>query len=205
MEHIFTNVYENAHWGSNENTEYNGSSGLGSSIDYNQDTYIPFLKEFIRTHNIKSVVDLGCGDFRCGELIYGDLDVVYNGYDAYQKVIDYHSKTYDSVKYTFHTLDFCNHPDKIVSGDLCILKDVIQHWSLSNIYTFLDSLVHSNKFQYVLFINCCDQCMDNTDTIDGGFRPLNSQFLPLKKYNPIPLLYYHTKEVCLIARPSTFS
>ena len=35
MEQIFTNVYENNQWGSNNNTEYNGSSGEGSDIDYN--------------------------------------------------------------------------------------------------------------------------------------------------------------------------
>lgn len=198
MEYIFTNIYENNRWGTNENSEYMGSSGGGSSIEYNQDTYVPFLKEFIVSHNIKSVVDLGCGDFRCGDLIYGDLDILYTGYDAYKKVIDSHSKTYNPEKYTFHRLDFCNHPHEMVSGDLCIIKDVIQHWSLPNIYRFLDNLVENPKFKYILLINCCDQYEDDTDTMDGGFRPLHTRFLPLKKYNPTPLLYYHSKEISLI-------
>ena len=44
MEQCFTNVYENNSWGNNNNAEYNGS-GEGSAINYNENTYIPFLKK----------------------------------------------------------------------------------------------------------------------------------------------------------------
>jgi hypothetical protein len=76
MESVFTNLYENKNWGDNNNPEYSGSSGNGSEINYNKDTYVPFLKKFIIDNNIKTVIDLGCGDFKCGRLIYGDLDVL---------------------------------------------------------------------------------------------------------------------------------
>ena len=36
--------------------------GGGSDLDYNKDTYVPFLKKFIVDNNIKNIVDLGCGD-----------------------------------------------------------------------------------------------------------------------------------------------
>ena len=83
MEHIFTNIYEYNYWGNNNNSEYKGSSGGGSYIEYNKDTYVPFLKKFIINHNIKDVVDLGCGDFVCGKLIYDDLDIKYTVYDQW--------------------------------------------------------------------------------------------------------------------------
>ena len=79
MEEIFTNIYEKKMWGNNKNNEYSGSSGNGSSIKYNKNTYIPFLKNFISTNDIKTIVDLGCGDFLCGSLIYNDLDITYTG------------------------------------------------------------------------------------------------------------------------------
>lgn len=47
MEQIFTNIYENNIWGNNENIEYKGSSGCGSKLDYNKDTYVPFLKSLL--------------------------------------------------------------------------------------------------------------------------------------------------------------
>jgi hypothetical protein len=94
MEQAFTNVYENSIWGNNNSIEYNGSSGHGSDVEYNKNEYIPFLKKFISFKNIKTIVDLGCGDFRCGSLIYDDLDVLYTGYDAYEKVIIHNSNKY---------------------------------------------------------------------------------------------------------------
>ena len=198
LENIFTKVYENKVWGDNNNEEYNGSSGWGSDIDYNKDNYIPFLKNFILKNNIKNICDLGCGDFKCGKLIYDDLDIKYRGYDAYKKIIDYNSKNNSPIKYSFVHLDFCNKKEHIINGDLCILKDVIQHWSLKNINTFLDYLVENKKFKYILICNCCNQTEDNTDILNGEFRPLSCNFFPLKKYNPMKLLNYHSKEVSLI-------
>jgi hypothetical protein len=78
------------------------------------------------------------------------------------------------------------------------LKDVIQHWSLDNIYAFLDYLVEYKKFKYILICNCCYQIEDNTNIQNGKFRPLSVYYLPLKKYNPIKLYNYHSKEVCVI-------
>ena len=161
-------------------------------------SYIPFLKKFIIDKNIKKIVDLGCGDFKCGNSIYDDLDIIYTGYDAYKKIIDYNSKKYSKSKYTFEHLDFCYKKENIEGGDLCILKDVLQHWSLNNIYAFLDYLTETKKFKYVLIINCCNQSQDNTDINIGECRGLSCNYLPLKKYNPTKLYYYNTKEVSLI-------
>lgn len=52
MEDIFTDIYINCIWGNNNRSEYNGSSGSGSDIDYNINDYIPFLKKFILDNNI---------------------------------------------------------------------------------------------------------------------------------------------------------
>ena len=205
MENIFTSIYENSKWGNNENNEYKGSSGPGSNVNYNKYTYIPFLRRFISDNNIKNVVDLGCGDFRCGPLIYGDLDVLYTGYDAYGKVIEYNSKHNSLPKYRFKQLDFCNNKETIINGDMCILKDTIQHWRLYDIYNFLDYLVKSRKFKYILIINCCFQNKHNTDTNNGGFRPLSSNFYPLKRYNSKRLYVYDTKEVSVIETMSLFT
>jgi hypothetical protein len=199
MEQVFTNIYENNIWGyENNNTYYKGSSGSGSYVEYNRHTYIPFLKKFIIDNNIKTVVDLGCGDFKCGKLIYDDLDVTYTGYDTYKKIIDHHSNTYTNPKYSFIHLDFCNNKESIISGDMCILKDVIQHWSLENIYRFLDYLIETKKCKYILICNCCNQTKDNTDISNGEWRPLSAGFFPLKKYTPNKLYNYDTKEVSVI-------
>jgi hypothetical protein len=194
MEEIFTKIYENSTWGNNGMKEYKGSSGTGSDIEYNNKTYVPFLKNFIKENNIKSVVDLGCGDFRCGHIIYDDLDVKYIGYDAYKMVVEYNRTRYDPSKYTFINLDFNGKKEEIVGGDLCILKDVIQHWSNNSITTFLDYLTESKKFKYILITNCGRQIRD-IDIRDGDYRELSCAYMPLKKYNLEKLYNYHSKEV----------
>lgn len=208
METVFTKINENKIWTDNRNLEYNGSSGGGSNIEYNKDSYIPFLKKFITDNNIKNIVDLGSRDFKCGKLIYDDLDIKYIGYDIYDyigydiydiydTIIKYNSKLH-SLKYTFIHLDFFNNKERIRNGDMCILKDVIQHWSLDNIYIFLDYLVEYKKFKYILICNCCNQKENNTNINDGDFRPLSCQYFPLKKYNPIKVYNYNSKEVYVI-------
>jgi hypothetical protein len=57
MENTFTKIYEESVWGNNNVVEYSGSSGTGSSIDYNKE-YIIFLTDFIKNNEIKNVVDL---------------------------------------------------------------------------------------------------------------------------------------------------
>lgn len=198
MDTTFTEIYEKSIWGDNYNREYLGSSGCGSTIEYNIVEYAPFLQNFIISNGVKTVVDLGCGDFKCGKLIYDCLDITYVGYDTYRKLVDFNSKTFPKPKYSFNHLDFCNEVDAVQPADLCILKDVLQHWPLQNIYNFLDFLVESKKFKYILICNCYMYAEDNSDIEIGSFRNLSATKYPLKKYNCKILFTYKTKEVSLI-------
>ena len=54
------------------------------------------------------------------------------------------------------------------------------------------------KYKYILICNCCNQFKNNTDINIGSWHALNSQYLPLKKYSPVRLGFYNTKEVSLI-------
>jgi hypothetical protein len=52
-------------------------------------------------------------------------------------------------------------------------------------------------FKYILICNCCNQTEDTPNNNDRS-TPLSSNFFPLKKYNPVKLYSYHTKEVSVI-------
>lgn len=193
---IFTNIYETSRWGSNKDAAYKGSSGGGSSLQRNIN-YVKFLRSFIQEQSISSVVDLGCGDWRCGSATYDDISIKYIGYDAYDKVIIANASRYP--KYTFIHLDFFTHRKDLIKADLCILKDVICHWKNEDIYTFLDYLIANKLYKYILICNGKDQNKDDTDVeVTGNWRPLSANFLPLRKYSPEILLYYDIKEVSVI-------
>lgn len=197
MEDIFTNIYESSKWGDNKSNNYSGSSGDGSDVNYNK-KYIKIVKKVIEDYKINTVVDLGCGDFRIGRLLYDDINVLYTGYDTYKKMIDYHITQHPEPKYTFKHLDIYTNKESIIEGDICILKDVIQHWTTEEIYVFMDYLIESKKFKYILLVNCCNQKINDVSCKTGNFRHLSCKLLPLKKYNAIKIDTYNTKEISII-------
>jgi hypothetical protein len=189
---IFKKVYEDKKWGDNNDTDYNGSSGIGSSIDYNVD-YVDFLKKFLQLFNISSVVDLGCGDFRIGNMVFSEK-IQYTGYDIYDKII-YKLKQENPLK-NFEILDFCNNIDSIKNAQLCIIKDVLQHWPDNIIKKFLDELVAKRKFTFILVTNCMSDKNYDIENI-GDFRGISDQLDP---YFPETVFMYKSKKVQLISR-----
>jgi SAM-dependent methyltransferase len=190
---VFNKIYDEGIW-----SEEVSKSGGGSDISYNLTTYIPFLRKFIIDKNIQSVVDVGCGDFLCGPYIYDNLHIKYTGYDIYKDVIDANNNN-NNDKYKFIFLDIIKDWENLEPADVCIIKDVLQHWLLKDVYQFLDNIALSKKFKYILVCNCCGQERDNMDMYYiGGFRELSANYYPLKRYEAKILYTYHTKEVSLI-------
>jgi len=113
-------------------------------------------------------------------------------------VVEANARRYPRPKYDFCHLDFHMYKEELAEGDMCILKDVIQHWSVQDINVFLDYLVASKKYKYILICNCCSQSYPNADIATGGWRPLTCNMEPLRKYNATILGKYNTKEVAVI-------
>ena len=120
---VFTNIYKNKIWGDSDDVFLLGSSGQGSSIEATDEYYNPFIRKFIEENNIKTVVDLGCGDWQSSYKIYDYTDVVYYGYDAYENIVTTLNNRYsDKKNYTFSFLDVVTDLDKVKDGDLYIIK-----------------------------------------------------------------------------------
>ena len=203
----FTEVYDTNTWGDNKDPNYKGSSGLGSSIAYNEKTYIPFMQNFFKEYNIKTVVDLGCGDFVIGTLLYENTNIDYTGYDAYKGVIDNNNNKFNENKnFNFIHLDFTSELDRInlKTADLCIIKDVLQHLPNSTITNFMDYIIKSKKYKYILIINCYNTTPGNKDNLErqdikaGDFSSLSALRHPLTIYNAKVMYNWNTKEISLI-------
>src|SRR5689334_18951608 len=59
-EDVFTDLYNSSHWGSDEN---GGTSGEGSMLETTVE-YREFLQDFLKTNQIQTVIDVGCGDWQ---------------------------------------------------------------------------------------------------------------------------------------------
>ncbi len=205
MTEAFTCIYENKRWGNDHNDMYSGSSGNGSTIEFNTSEYIPFLKQFIIANGINVVTDLGCGTFVMGsEFLTEEMNhVVYTGIDCYDKVISYNQSFWNGKRYLtfFQCFDFYNQIERIPMSDLIILKDVFQHWPNACIQSFLSQLSALKKAKYILVVNCGYQQEENSDILLGRFHPLNCYFDPLKSFGFTELMIYRSKQVSILAVP----
>jgi len=202
MEHpeAFKSIYERKGWGEDICEDYPGQSGNGSSMEFNEE-YIAFLKRFIGQQGIKSVVDVGCGDWRCGKAIYYKTDVKYTGYDCYKPVVDSLNKNYQPLSrfWTFEVKNCLLEADTMVEADLLIVKDVLQHWLDKEVTDFLDKVLSSGKYKYILSINCdCDENSREPLGFVGGWRRLGASHFILQKYGFMSVFKYQTKSVCLL-------
>ncbi|AVL94957.1 glycosyltransferase [Moumouvirus australiensis] len=183
---IFENIYNTSCWG-------NGS-GPGSDPEYNQE-YIEVLKKLFDDLEIKSITDIGCGDWQFSKYIdFGNIN--YLGMDVVPHLIETNTKLFGKENIKFKHLDIINNSNQVENTDLIILKDVVQHWPTKTIIKVLDVL--KTKTKYILLTNCCDQ-KDSLDDIKlGEFRPLSRKMYPLKIFKPTFIKKYKSKEILLI-------
>lgn len=134
---VFDQIYSTSYWG-------NGSGG-GSSPDATL-PYKNFLENFIRSKGVKSIVDLGCGDWQFSRFV--DFSgATYRGFDVAKSVINENRKKYSSENVEFSLMDdYCSLPP----ADLLLCKDVLQHLSNEEVVKVLNVLPN---FKFSLITN----------------------------------------------------
>jgi SAM-dependent methyltransferase len=160
---IFEHIYRMRIWGTAEGEKY--FSGEGSIEDVVK-PYNDFVGAYIKQHQITSVVDLGCGDFRASRMI--DLgDASYIGVDVVKDVIRINSQKYQSQRTRFLCLDIIH--DELPEAELCLIKQVLQHLCDKDIQGILAKLA---KYQHVLIMDGLVQnnCQVNKDIKTGYQR-----------------------------------
>lgn len=120
-------------------------SGEGSHTDSYIIPYCNLIREFISSHkDIKRVTDLGCGDFNVASKWITD-DIYYTGVDIVPGLIAHNEKQYASEHVRFMCLDIVE--DELPDGDLCLIRQVLQHLSNSDIAKVLAKL---KKYKYII-------------------------------------------------------
>jgi SAM-dependent methyltransferase len=162
---VFERIYRNDLW--------HGGSGPGSLPRVNR-PYVRFLQRFLRHNQIRTVVDLGCGDWQFSRGIdWGDAQ--YLGLDVVPHVLERNRRRYGR-----RTVEFGASPadaKDVPAADLLIVKDVFQHLCNGTVGAYVNVFP---KFKYVLVTNCSQKSrhLMNTDIADGGFRPIDLRLPP---------------------------
>lgn len=160
---IFDDIYKNELWGKGQ------GSGGGSSVEITEG-YRSFLQHFLSDMQIKSVVDLGCGDWQFSELIDWS-NVEYLGLDCVKSLIHTNETNFGGDNISFKYFDGSKEMLK-EKGDLLIVKDVLIHWTNEEVSFFLKHLSQLD-FKYILITNQIGKENLNSDIQTGQFRNID--------------------------------
>jgi hypothetical protein len=137
---IFSEIYQRNMWGGAAGTF---NSGPGSDSEFAQG-FADVANTLIADRGIKSVVDLGCGDFRVGRQI-ANGEISYTGVDVVGALIERNRRLFSRADIEFRCLDMIE--DDLPDGELCILRQVLQHLSNAQIIQILGKL---SRYRFVL-------------------------------------------------------
>lgn len=146
-EEMFTNIYKFGIWKGqgDQNLKkpfYSGPGSYGTVAD----EYVRMLVHFIGHNIVRSITDLGCGDFAIGKKIIDHLpEITYNGCDIVPDLIEYNNTKYSSSQIKFHHLDATK--DLIPVADLLTIRQVFQHLSNDEIDRILKNC---NGFKFII-------------------------------------------------------
>jgi SAM-dependent methyltransferase len=180
IDHIFEQIYKENAW------QYGSGEG---SLPQNTKEYRKFLQNFLKTYKIKTVLDLGCGDWQFSKFIDWN-GINYIGVDVVGFIIEENIKKYSKKNINFYKKDLLT--GDLPKADLIILKDVLQHLTNKNILNFLPKL---KDYKFALLINSF--APENVDCKDGEFRSLNLKKSPFN-LKAKEVLFYNDKQVLLV-------
>lgn len=164
-----TQIYENNLWGGEKSEFY---SGLGSHQPETVNPYITVVSAFLKDFETPPVVcDLGCGDFNIGKELV-KYSKKYIAIDIVPNLILHNRKEFKADNLEFRALDIAT--DVLPSGDVAILRQVLQHLSNAEIQSVVENLY---AFKYIILTEHIpeEDFEPNKDIISGQGTRLKKQ------------------------------
>lgn len=198
LREIFQDVYTNWRFGGWPESKSGGGSTLDETEGIRQQ-----IKQLVKDKEIKSVVDIPCGDFNWMKDIVYSFES-YTGCDIVPELIQDNQKYANSI-IKFQELDLTQ--NDIPEADLLIVRDVIGHLTLEDGKKVIQNILKS-KCKYLLtttWYNVNDENYhlthnntDNTVTLDAQWERGAAAFYPVclhsEPFNlPKPTLYIEEK------------
>jgi hypothetical protein len=163
----FSNIYKTGFW----HKKGQSKSGTGSNL-LNTENIRVFLPEIITKLNIKTLLDLGCGDYFWMEKL--KLNCNYTGADIVDFLVEENKKNYTSDNVDFISLNAVS--DKIKKYDAILFREVLFHLSFDDGLAALKNIKESGS-KYLIITNDIG-ATENKDIRTGFFRKLNLNLSP---------------------------
>jgi methyltransferase family protein len=169
---VFTKIYNENLWGSEESR-----SGVGSS-EVATVAIVKELPSLWKRYGIRSLVDAPCGDCRWMSQIAPNLES-YIGVDIVPGLIESNRTKYSSL--AFNCADLTR--EVLPKADAILCRDCFQHLPTRLILSALKNFRDSGARWAFLTTN--DDVRINDDAVIGGFRPINLRLPPFSFPNPM--------------------
>jgi len=175
LKNVFEDIYENNAWGK--------GSGPGSAPQ-NTVEYRLLLERFMRANDVKTVTDLGCGDWQFSR--YVDWSgCSYIGFDIVPKLIERNNAEFGRPGIEFRLMTGI---DDLPGGDLLIAKEVLQHLPERDVQAYLAFI--RSKYRFALLNNSVLPSLHlNHDIQAGACRPLKLNLSPYFAVGAVVLQY----------------
>jgi hypothetical protein len=158
-------------------------SGYGSELE-NTKQIIQSLNKFIQDYNIKTVLDIPCGDFHWFQKMqFNNLN--YTGADIVSKMIELNNIKFKKKNINFTVLDLLN--DDLGDYDLIFIRDCLIHFNDKEIFKALRN-ISKTKSKYFATTSYLNSKFNNESKLVDNWRPLNLMIDPFKLNNPIEVL-----------------
>jgi SAM-dependent methyltransferase len=169
-EEVFTSIWKNNYWGSDESR-----SGPGATL-----VQTKILREnapkMFHKFKIESIFDAPCGDMNWMQHILKDGGFKYLGGDIVQEIIEKNKKKLNHKNVVFTKFDITS--NTFPEADIWICRAVLYHLSFKDILMALERFLESN-IKYILTTNCITSLDHlNIDIPSGDFRDLNLMLPP---------------------------
>jgi len=143
---IFDKVYNEGIWG----VDANGVSTSGSGSHAKEITYPYIIKilDFLLEKRPSIIVDLGCGDFNIGKYFTAYVNQ-YIACDVSKVILERNRNKFSSLSNVdFRFLDLSK--NDLPEGDVCFVRQVLQHLSNADILNFVNKLNLSKSYKYLI-------------------------------------------------------
>jgi SAM-dependent methyltransferase len=180
---VFTTIYKSNHWAQSDNLPGEKVSVSGPGSNVNMDGFINLKKNidnFIENYEIKSILDMPCGDFLWLNEIIKEKKINYLGIDIVDELIVENRKNYQNTNTFFECYDIINYiPSK--QFDLILIRDLFIHLKNSDIHKIIDNLKKID-FKYVALNSSNNKI--NIDGTIGQHRKVNLLIEPFNLKKP---------------------
>lgn len=178
---IFDTIYRENSWQDPESR-----SGTGSNLMQTA-TIRKEIPDLIYQYQVKSMLDVPCGDFfwmkEIKEELHKNLATYYGG-DIVSELVQQNNQLYADEQFKFLQLDIIN--DHLPKVDLIFCRDCLVHLSYQDIYDALKQFKKSDSTY--LLTTTFTRSRFNKNIELGDWRPLNLLYPPFNFTQPLQII-----------------